>query len=49
MLHSSRSPASALAHWPVILAALVFGLLECAALARCRWQDRRLQRSSTLR
>ncbi|MDT7838441.1 hypothetical protein [Aquabacterium sp. OR-4] len=44
MLHPSRSSASAMAHWPVILAALVFGLLECLALARSRWQDRRQQR-----
>lgn len=52
MLHLSRSPASAsasasapaFAGWPVIAAALAFGLLEWLALARCRWQDRRQQR-----
>lgn len=47
MQHPSRSlsplssAATALAHWPVILAALAFGLLECLALARGRWHDRR--------
>lgn len=42
-----RSPLwSALAHWPVIAAALAFGLLECLALARSRWQDRRRERTA---
>lgn len=50
MPHPSRllsplsSAASTLSHWPVILAALAFGLLECLALARSRWQDRRQAR-----
>ena len=32
MLHPYRSLASTVAHWPVLLAAAVFGLLECLAL-----------------
>lgn len=39
MLHPFRSPGSAATPWPVIAAALAFGLLECLALARCRWRD----------
>lgn len=44
MLHPPRPSGSALATWSVIVAALAFGLLEWLALARCRLQDRRLQR-----
>lgn len=47
MLHPSRSSGPALAHWLVIAAALAFGLLEWLALARSRWQDRRLRASAT--
>ncbi|MEK8051309.1 hypothetical protein AACH10_13745 [Ideonella sp. DXS22W] len=39
-----RAAGPAIGHWAVIAAALAFGLLECLALARSRWQDRRHQR-----